>query len=94
MSHTLPKFIKKDIAKQIKSTAETVGSVLNFSIYGTLVNFVIGASIQTLWGLLRGVQFLSYLSLILINYPENLEIFLLTAMEIAGVDVFGGNAIT
>ena len=47
-----------------------------------------------LWGLIRGIQFITFFILIPLNFPSNANLFLTNAMGIAQLDIYKGGAIT
>ena len=66
---TIPPFISEEDAKAIDVLAKGTESFIEASFGGNVVCvFLFGASLQYLWGIVRGMQFMIFLALIDAKY--------------------------
>ena len=93
MSHLLPTYMEKKMEETIKTSTKITKHIVSLSVHGMVLNFILGGSMEKLWGLIRGIQFISSLSLCGMWYPANAYLVLYEVMFIASIDIYHGNQI-
>ena len=63
------------------------------AVHGMVLHSILGGSLEKLWGLIRGIQFIANLSLCGMWYPVNAYIVLYNVMFISAIDIYHGNQI-
>ena len=72
----IPPMIDQESAKSISTSTDAGGSILNFvSSSNFLISFLLGSSMQQLWGMIRALQMIVLCQLVRVPTPSQAFVF-------------------
>ena len=90
LNFDLPTYLSKKNQNIIAKSTATITTCITVTALGFVMTILFGGSLGLFWGLIKGIQFTTFLCLVNIWFPANSEFFLESEMLIASIDVYGG----